>query len=134
MKGTAFLTLAVLVSGLTAQAQDGVVIRTQKNGKQVITTIEPLTPSAATPGPVGQKLLADGGAAPVTLLASDWRCGRSFTDTSGRRWQLTYGPPLSTKPAEVSGWLVRPTDQRLYFFTASGSLYVNTNPVRNSAS
>jgi hypothetical protein len=130
MKQIVFLITAVLVTGLAAQAQDPMITNTQKNGKQVITTIDKVTAPSMAPGqPVGpgQKLLVDASAMPVVLQARDWRCGRAFTDEFNRRWQMVYGMPMNAKPPVVNGWLMRATDQRLYFFSTSGGLFLNVN-------
>jgi hypothetical protein len=123
MKWTTCLTLALLVTSGTVQAQERIVIHCQKCGNQVITTIDRVTPPVVLPGPGAAALPPEASATPVLLQARDWQCGRCFTDELDRRWCLAYGPPLATKPGNVSGWLLRPTNQRLYFFTASGSLF-----------
>jgi hypothetical protein len=123
MKRTTYLTLALLVTSVTVQAQDRFVIQTVKCGNQVITTIDKVTPPVVLPGPGAAALPPEASATPVVLQARDWLCGRCFTDELARRWCLAYGPPLAAKPGNVSGWLLRPTNGRLYFFTASGSLF-----------
>ncbi len=98
-----------------------IVAHDQKFGHGRITTIEKL-------GPVnnqGKPLVKEGGevAGMVTLCATDWTCGRNFTDERGRRWCLVDGLPIAEKPALLSGWIMQGDSGNLFFLDEGGSLY-----------
>ncbi|HYT91634.1 MAG TPA: hypothetical protein VEL76_23175, partial [Gemmataceae bacterium] len=72
----------LFLGAVEAQEQPRLVIRTQKNGKQVTTTLEPVFPPAAkAPGdkkgdPALPKEVGRATATGVVLAAMDWKCGR----------------------------------------------------------
>ena len=107
----------------------------QKVGKGKITVIEKLTPVNNFVAP---RIQVDGdeqdervdrvdarGVRPgmVTLCASDWQCGRCFSDERGRRWCLAEGSPVSEKPALMKGWIMQGESGQIFFLHESGSLY-----------
>jgi hypothetical protein len=111
----------------------------QKVGSGKMTTIERLAPAEdrptikeALPGVVvamvgfGAFQVIDGPdftRATVTLCASEWSCGRCFTDELGRRWCLAQGGPVVEKPAFMKGWLMKGEGGLVFFLHESGSLY-----------
>jgi hypothetical protein len=144
MKMRILLALAgVAVLSLAVAADDRVVTKTTKVGKQSITTFETLKPPSGPPPLFGKgdkvkpdpdkdKVQPDFGnawAKAVVLDAKNWQCGRYFTDEEGRRWVLVYGAPYADKPGGLSGWLLQPENARLHFFTTTGRLFRICIPV-----
>ena len=105
--------VAVLFLATQVARSEPIKIYTQdhKVGKGKITVIEKLTP---VNNRVAPRIQDDGlekvervdrvdargvGPAMVTLCASDWQCGRCFSDERARRWCLAEGAPVAEKPA-----------------------------------
>ena len=115
-------------------APPDVVVRDKKVGNGKITTIESVEPAPA-PFPrekgvavvsADPKALPTAGDTPpsICLTASDWKCGRCFTDELDRRWCLISGPAYSDKPAQVTGWIVTSDDGRTILVTAGARVYL----------
>jgi hypothetical protein len=143
MKRLGFAICVLVLAAPVAQAQNvRVVAQDQKFGKGKITTIEKLpdlNPSQPLGGSklqndngddikvekVGDKVLdvRDMGPACVTLCASEWTCGRCFTDERNRRWCLTSGSPVVEKPALMKGWVMQGDSGTIFFLHESGAIY-----------
>ena len=133
MKRLVFAVAVLFLATQVAQAQPMKVhIQDQKVGKGKITVIEKLTPVNNVVAP---RIVDDGdekidrveargvGPAMVTLCASDWQCGRCFSDERDRRWCLAEGTPVSEKPALMKGWVMRGESGQIFFLHEGGSLY-----------
>jgi hypothetical protein len=59
----------------------------------------------------------------LTLDATDWYCGRCFTDDCGRRWCLLKGCALPDKLPHMRGWLLESDGKKLYFVHEGGNIY-----------
>jgi hypothetical protein len=120
------LSIACCILFLTAQVTHAQTIptkiyqRDQVFGRGRITTFEKLTP-------VNNAGKPDAALAEVTLRASDWTCGRCFSDERGRRWCLVDGAPIVEKPALLKGLLLQGESGQSFFLHDSGSLYLRTS-------
>ena len=67
----------------------------------------------------------------ITLDATDWYCGRCFTDDCGRKWCLLKGCVLPEKVSHMRGWLLESDAKKMYFVHETGNIYarVLTSPV-----
>jgi len=140
------LGVAIFVLVFAAQAAHAqtmrIVAQEQKFGKGKITTIEKLPDLNPSQPMIGPKLQNDNGddikvekiagkvvdvremgPACVTLCASEWTCGRCFTDERGRRWCLTSGSPVVEKPAIMKGWVIQGDLGQIFFLHESGAIY-----------
>ena len=93
--------------------------RDQVFGRGRITTFEKLTP-------VNNSGKPDAALAEVTLRASDWACGRCFSDERRRRWCLVDGAPILETPALMKGLLLQGESGESFFLHENGSLYLRT--------
>jgi hypothetical protein len=114
--------VAVALAAGGAWGADEYRVRERKDGKQRITTIERV--------PAGEQKPGEPGAAPadaLTMEATNWRCGRAFTDGEQKRWYLVQGEPYSEKPLQVKGQVVKAESGKLYFKTEGGRVYARVN-------
>jgi hypothetical protein len=133
------LSVLLLLAQLVRAQPTKYYMHDQKVGKGKITTIEKLTPTTeqptvkeAVPGiavamfgfAIFQTVdVPDTAPTTVSLCASEWTCGRCFTDELGRRWCLAQGGPVVEKPPIMKGWLMKGETGLVFFLHESGSLY-----------
>ena len=119
---------ASLFLGAPTSAQD-VMIRSQKDGRQRITTFSPVTPYEPGKAEPNRPLDPPAGESKrLEMLAKNWICGRQFTDADGHIWRLRAGTPETAKPDKVVGLLIRGRDNSLVFVSVNGGVFVPYTP------